>query len=162
MRKNVLLFAFLILLVFSAAQVATAGSAWNSNKAPRELNVEDWTSIADTLKLTEEQTVKIQSLQKSHYEKTKVLKSELQDTMFTLKQLRWQKNADQKAVVEKIEKVNELRNKLYEEHQKYHREIESVLTRDQREQLKSICKPKGKSHRYSKTTGSSFSALATT
>ncbi|HZK18810.1 MAG TPA: Spy/CpxP family protein refolding chaperone, partial [Clostridia bacterium] len=137
MRKKVMFLAVLVFFILGLAQVAAADLAWHHNGPPKNIDSEKWTSIADTLKLTDDQMAKIQGLQKAHYEKNKGLRAELQENMFALKQLRWQKDADQKVVGEKINKVNDLRSQLYNEHQKFHAELEAILTPEQREQLKS-------------------------
>lgn len=141
MKKKALLLTLSLLLVFGVVQAASAGWGWSAGNSdgPRTLSADNWTSLADALGLTDEQAAKMQDLQKNMYEKMQALRTQLQNSMFALRQLRWQKDVDQATVEAKIKEVNELRSRLYNERQQARQEMQSVLTQEQLDQLGSMC-----------------------
>lgn len=94
--------------------------------------------VKEELGLTDEQVNQIQELQREMYEATKELRSKLQDAMFELRQLKWEKNPDQEAVDAKTKEVNDLRAQLQEVTQEYQQKFESILTAEQLEKAKSL------------------------
>ncbi|BCV25508.1 Spy/CpxP family protein refolding chaperone [Gelria sp. Kuro-4] len=93
---------------------------------------------AAELGLTDEQVQKIQDLQREMYEGTKDLRAKLQDAVFELRQLRWEKNPDQATVDAKTKEVSDLRTQLQQVTQEYQKKFESILTAEQLEKAKSL------------------------
>lgn len=91
----------------------------------------------EELGLTDEQVAKIQELQREMYEETKDLRQKLQDAMFELRQLRWEKNPDQATLDAKTKEVNDLRAQLQKATQEFQQKFESILTPEQLEKAKS-------------------------
>ncbi len=139
-KKAVLLILSLtLLLVFGVAQVALAGGWGRGGDGPRALSSANWTSMADALGLTDEQAAKIQELQKNMHERTQALRDQLRESMFALRQLRWQKNVDQATVEARIQEINNLRSQLYNEMQTTRQQMQSVLTQEQLAKMGSMC-----------------------
>lgn len=103
---------------------------------------------ADYLGLTDEQINKIKELERQIYQNTKDLRSKLEDAVFELKQLWWEKNPDQAAVDAKTKEVNDLRNQFQQAAQENQRKFESILTPEQLEKAKSFRGPGGRGARH--------------
>jgi Spy/CpxP family protein refolding chaperone len=132
LKKKVLLLTLTLLLVFGVAQVASAGGwGWGGGSGPRILSADNWTSLADTLGLTDEQAAQMQELQKNMYNQTQSLRDQLREKMFALRQLMWQKNVDKATVEARMQEVNDLRSQLYSQKQAARQQMQSVLTQDQ-------------------------------
>ncbi|MDH7578996.1 MAG: periplasmic heavy metal sensor [Bacillota bacterium] len=139
MKKKVLLLTLTLLLVIGVVQVASAaGWGAGAGQGPRALSADNWTSLADTLGLTDEQAAKIQQLEKNTYDQTRALRDRLGDAMFELRQLRWQKNVDKATVEARIQEVNDLRSQLYNIKQSAWEERQSILTQEQLDKLESM------------------------
>ncbi|MGQ9824157.1 MAG: Spy/CpxP family protein refolding chaperone [Desulfotomaculales bacterium] len=132
MKKKVLLLTLTMLLVFGVVQVASAGVwGWGGGSGPRVFSADNWTSLADTLGLTDEQAAKMQELQQNMYNQTQSLRDQLREKMFALRQLTWQKNVDMATVEARMQEVNDLRSQLYNQKQAAWQQMRSVLTQDQ-------------------------------
>jgi len=138
MRGRILLPALTLLLVLGLAHAASAGGRgwgfWGAGAA-MPFARDNWRNPADALQLTDEQIAKLQELEKATYDKTKALRSQLQDLMFELRLLRLQREPDNSSISSKMEQVNNLRKQLSEILQQGREQMKSVLTKEQLEKL---------------------------
>jgi len=155
-KKTLLLLTLCLALILGITQVASATgwrlgeSTFSFSKAgnPGLLNSEKWTSPGEKLNLSAEQSQQLKALHKKNYEATKELRSKLQDAMFDLRQLSFDKNPDKAAVDAKIQEVNRLRAQLHEIISQNRESMKNILTPEQQEQLKNMqgkCRPDGPS-----------------
>lgn len=146
-NKHLMLAALaLTLVLLAAAGVAAAGArgAWGGSGGgpagcfgmygPGMGGYAFWAS----LQLNDQQIAKIQSIQKDNYEKMKALRDQLQDLMFSLQQMRFQKTIDQSAWADKLQQVAKLREQMVTQQQQAWKQIQSVLTKEQLDKLNSL------------------------
>ncbi len=156
-RKVLILLALSLALVLGITQIASAtgwgmgggrlGDMSMMGGGKAELNSENWTSPAEKLNLTDEQSQQLKDLHKSNYEATKDMRAQLQNAMFELKQLGFDKNPDKAAVDAKIQEINNLRTQLNQVMQQNRESMQNILTPEQQEQMKSMkgkCRPGGR------------------
>ena len=88
------------------------------------------------LDLTDEQQQKIFDLQEQHQRKNFDTMSKVREEMFKLRRLYNADNVDEKAVLDQQKKVDELRRQLLASRIETQKQIENVLTPEQRKQLR--------------------------
>lgn len=134
MKKRVMLLVLTLVLVLGITQVASA-AGWGMGGG-RALDSSTWTPLAQKLNLTDDQAQKLKDLDKSCYEATKDLRARLQDAMFELRQMGFDKNPDKAAVDAKIKEINDLRAQLQQITQQNREKMQSILTPEQQSQMK--------------------------
>lgn len=141
MKRKVLLLTLTLALVLGIAQIASAagwGGGWFGGPpagGPPVLSSENWTSPAERLNLSDQQSQQLKDLQKNAYEATKSLRSKLQDAMFELRQLGLEKNPDKAAIEAKIQEINDLRAQMYQIGQQNWQNAQNILTPEQQAQV---------------------------
>ncbi|MDN5347857.1 MAG: hypothetical protein PWP65_1421 [Clostridia bacterium] len=131
-KKKLLLLTLTLVLVLGAVHVAWA-APWGFGR----FGGVNGTSPVQELGLTDQQVTQIQDLQQKMYEKTRDLRIKLMDAMFSLRQLRWQKDPDQAAIDAKIKEINDLRAQLQQATQEFRQQMDSVLTPEQKSKIES-------------------------
>lgn len=89
-----------------------------------------------SLNLTQEQADKIAAIQEDVRRKTWDTMGQMRSEMFKLNRMYYSDNADPKAVSEQQKKVDELRRQMITSHLETRKQIESVLTPEQRKEFK--------------------------
>lgn len=138
MKKLAVLLTVTMAMVLGLAQVAAAGWGGGDCKmgGPHpQLSADKWQSQAVYLGLTDEQSARIKTIRQDHFNNTRDLRAKLQNSLFDLKQLSWEKNPDPGKLNEKINEVNSLRGELFKQSQKCREQIKSVLTPEQQAKL---------------------------
>ena len=137
MKKKIALITLALAVVFAGVQVASAAGflPWGNSGGPPLLSSGNWQSPLAALGLSDQQSSQLQTLQKSMYDKTKDIRTQLLDDMFSLRQLELQKNVDQSAVNSKINEINNLRTQMYNNGQQARQQLQSILTPDQLDKL---------------------------
>jgi len=154
---TLVIFTLCLALLLGITQVASATGwrldenmpAFSRTGNPGLLNSENWTSLGEKLNLSAEQSQQLKALHKKNYEATKELRANLQDAMFDLRQLGFDKNPDQAAVDAKIQEANRLRAQLNEIRRQNRESMKIILTPEQQEHLKNMktkCRPDGRGH----------------
>ncbi|MDO7787629.1 Spy/CpxP family protein refolding chaperone [Desulforamulus aquiferis] len=130
-----------LLLAFSIVQVASAEKGWGHGSKQHYSTLGE--DPINNLKLTDEQINKLRDIQKKNHQETRELRIKLQDNIFELKQLKFQRNPDKSKVDTKVNEIKELKNKLSEIRQRNKTECQSVLTDEQKAKLPKNAGPTG-------------------
>ncbi|MCL6479977.1 MAG: Spy/CpxP family protein refolding chaperone [Peptococcaceae bacterium] len=146
MKRKVMLLTLTLALVLGIAQIASAtgwgmgGGRLGGSKAggPPALSSENWISPVERLNLSNEQAQQLKELHKSNYEATKELRAKLQDAMFELRQMGFEKNPDKAAVDAKIKEISDLRDQMYQIKQQNWQNVQSILTPEQQSLMKNM------------------------
>ena len=138
MKKLAVLLIATMAIVLGLSQAAFAG--WGEGPCkmgdpPPQLSADKWQSQAVFLGLTDEQSTRIKTIRQDHFNNTRELRAKLQNSMFDLRQLSWEKNPDPGKLNEKINEVNSLRGDLYKQSQTCREQIKAVLTPEQQAKL---------------------------
>jgi len=88
------------------------------------------------LGLTQEQSAKIAAIREENRRKNWGTMGEMRGEMFKLRQMYSTGNEDSNAVLEQHKKVDELRRQMIASHLEARKQVESVLTPEQRKQLR--------------------------
>jgi Spy/CpxP family protein refolding chaperone len=94
--------------------------------------------VLSALKLTDEQQQKIFDMQEQNRRKNFDTMSKMRSEAFQLRRLYNADKIDEKAVLEQEKKVDELRRQLIAARLETHKQMESVLTPEQRKQLREL------------------------
>lgn len=98
-------------------------------------------NLIKLLDLTEEQIGKIKELREKYYNKLKELWNKLQDVVFSLRQLQFQKQPDTSLIDKKREEINNIRKEIRGVLDEYWKEFKSILTKDQLSKLNKTLPP---------------------
>ncbi len=139
MKKRFIMFAtFLIIMVMGFMTVAEGfGPFGGRASGPRMLTVDDLQTPINRLELTDQQREQLKKLQEKNYTQQQDRREELQKLQLELREMALEKNPDQKAMQKKIDRVNELRKEMYEFRNANRQSCQSILTKEQIEQLNS-------------------------
>jgi len=88
------------------------------------------------LKLTDSQLEKIQAIQEENRQKSWAVMGQMRTEMFKLRRLYYADSADTNAVVDQQKKVDELRRQMLKSRLEAHKQVEAVLTPEQRKQFR--------------------------
>lgn len=132
MKRKALLLTLVLALALGVVGVAYAGPRGSGGSGRIEKAVED-------LGLTDQQLSQLRSIHQETYDKTRDLRIRLMDAMFSLRQLKLQRNPDQAAIDAKVKEVDEIRAKLQEFAQDARQQVESILTQEQKDKIGSFC-----------------------
>jgi Spy/CpxP family protein refolding chaperone len=87
------------------------------------------------LDLTDEQVTKLQEIRESHFESTKELHAELQKLRIDKRNLLSDKEKDMDAIYKSIDRQTDLQNKLMKLKVQHRKDMEDVLTDEQKEKI---------------------------
>lgn len=118
-------------LVLSVAQVAFSRPF---SFSPQSYSFKDL-DIVKVLKLTDEQIDKIKALREEYYKKMQDIRIKIQDGMFSLQQLRLQKQVDQSLINDKKKEINDLAKQLSDLYKEYWGKLKTILTSEQLSKL---------------------------
>ena len=88
------------------------------------------------LKLTDSQLEKIQAIQEENRQKSWAVMGQMRTEMFKLRRLYYADSADTNAVVDQQKKVDELRRQMLKLRLESRKQVEAILTPEQREQFR--------------------------
>lgn len=134
MWKKTFLICLVLVLVLGAVFAVSAGGRRGFAPAP-SWAVGGCFGLVEALDLTDDQLAKLKEIEKTTYEKTKEIRSKLQDLLFEIGQLRLAKNPDKAAIEAKMDQVMKLRKQLYEIQEDRWQKVKSILTKEQLEKL---------------------------
>jgi Spy/CpxP family protein refolding chaperone len=138
MRKLVAL-ALTLVLILGIVQVASARPLY-FKKAPFGLGpygsdigkTPFWgQNLIKYLNLTDEQINKIKEVRDKYYKKLKELWSRLQDAVFSLRQLQFEKQPDKAQIDKTKDEIDNLRKEISKTMDEYWKEIKEILTKEQ-------------------------------
>lgn len=87
------------------------------------------------LNLTDEQINKIRELRDKYYGKLKDLWNKLQDAVFSLRQLQFQRQPDKSQIEEKRKEISNIRKEINDALKEYWNEFKGILTKEQLSKL---------------------------
>lgn len=90
----------------------------------------------EALNLSDEQRDKILAIREEHRQKNWPAMGKLREEQFKLRRLAYADNADTSALAEQQKKVDELRREMLKSRVETHKQIEGVLTPEQRKQFR--------------------------
>ncbi|HBV98536.1 MAG: hypothetical protein JL50_20870 [Peptococcaceae bacterium BICA1-7] len=134
-RMTVLLAVMALVLGLAQVSYGWGGGGCKPGDPPPQLSADKLQNQAVFLGLTDEQSAGIKKIRQDHFNNTRELKAKLQNAMFDLRQLSWDKNPDPAKLTEKINEVNSLRGELYKQSQTCREQIKAVLTPEQQAKL---------------------------
>jgi Spy/CpxP family protein refolding chaperone len=88
------------------------------------------------LNLSDAQAEKIFAIQEAQHQRNWPTMTKMRSEMFKLQRMYYDEKADPKAVGEQQKKVDDLRRTMLQSHLESRKQIEAVLTEDQRKQLR--------------------------
>jgi Spy/CpxP family protein refolding chaperone len=88
------------------------------------------------LDLSDAQAEKVFAIQEAQHQKNWPTMTRMRSEMFKLRRMYYAEKPDPKAVGEQQKKVDELRRQMVQSHLEARRQIEAILTEDQRKQLR--------------------------
>lgn len=153
MKKNVtLLMAILTLVVFAFSGTAVAGNYGKSGKTCGDMAISLAMMIyenQDELAVTDEQIAKIKELKLAYKKALVQKKADIEIKGIDIKSLLWEETVDTVKINSLIDEKYEIKKAKAKLKVNTYSEIKNVLTPEQKEMLKDICKkscPKGKGY----------------
>jgi protein CpxP len=138
MKRLAVFLAAALLVVLGLGQAASAdweGGACKLGGPSSEWTADKWQNQAAFLGLTDEQSAKIKNIRQENFNNTKDLRAKLQNSVFDLKQMSWDKNTDPAKFNAKLKEVNGLRDQLHKQSQNCREQIKAVLTPEQQAKM---------------------------
>ncbi|MCL2336496.1 MAG: Spy/CpxP family protein refolding chaperone [Firmicutes bacterium] len=137
MKKTLVCLSVAVLLLFGVIQaVSAAGMEWDGGRQMKNNSMKF--NLPEKLNLTEQQITKIKEVAQKNYEQTRGLRIKLMDSRQELKQLKLQKNPDQAQIDAKTKEITDLQKQLHDIMQQNKEQCLSLLTKEQREQIKQL------------------------
>lgn len=129
--KRVLVMGIAVILALSLV-----GTALAAGPVP---NQRDWVNMVTTLELSDKQAEQMRSLQADFHQEMKTQRAQLQDILFELRQMQFDRQPDMQKVQQKIQEANSLRAKMREQAVQHRDKMRSVLTPEQQQKWNQIC-----------------------
>lgn len=127
---------YIVLVITAALVLGIVGVAFSKPYpfVPQPYSFKD-VDIVKLLNLTDDQINKIKALREEYYNKIQDTRKKLQDAMFSLEQLRLDKQVDQSLVDNKKKEINDLAKQLSDIYDEYWVKLKSILTPEQLSKL---------------------------
>jgi Spy/CpxP family protein refolding chaperone len=138
--------ALALVLTFGTTQMIFArGGIGNKNGGGGYKNSTNYqpVSYVEKLKLTDNQTNKINDLIKNDNISSKILQDKIRTNMSLLREMQWSKNFDQANADKLLKEINESRTTLQTNKQKLNMDIRALLTTEQISLYKSLYRDQG-------------------
>jgi len=121
--------------------LALGGIAWGAADTPatRAAAPENWVNLVQSLGLTDEQAQKMRDLQSEFHRKMQAQRNKLQDIMFELRQMQFERDPDMNKVRQKLQEANTLRTQMRELAGQHREQMQSILTPEQQQKWKQFC-----------------------
>lgn len=144
LKKKLMVLALALTLTAVFAGTTAAAVAGSSCECPDRASSPDLNRmpIAEKLNLSDRQVQQLKEINLSTYQAAKPIKSKLADARFELRQLRID-GKDKAAIQAKTKEIQEYRDQLGKLRQQKHQKIQSILTSEQQDKLKTL---KGSGH----------------
>ena len=137
LKKTLIWLSVTLLLVFGAVQaVSAAGMGWGGGQQMMNCNMK--CNPLEKLNLTEQQMSKMKELSQKSYEQTRDLRIKMMDSKYELRQLKLQGNPDQAQINAKTKEISDLQSQLRGIMQQNMDQCQSLLTKEQQEQVKQL------------------------
>ncbi|MFZ5899155.1 MAG: Spy/CpxP family protein refolding chaperone [Bacillota bacterium] len=90
-----------------------------------------WINLVEALGLTDQQAEKMRQLNEEHFKSQNVKRNQIQELMFQLRQLSFERNPDMNKVRALQDQIFKLRSEMRDNAFKHRTEMRSILTPDQ-------------------------------
>ncbi|MCX7796725.1 MAG: Spy/CpxP family protein refolding chaperone [bacterium] len=141
--RRIVAIALILVLSLGIVQVASARTLYDKKVAPlvRPFGIGTLNfpflgqDLIKYLNLTDDQINKIKELRSKYYEKLKGLYTKLQDAIFALRQLQFERQPDRTQIDKKRDEINNIRKEIRAVLNEYWKEFKGILTKEQLSKL---------------------------